>query len=256
VLYGGNQNPALNESSYVAGQDVFTIPGLSAFSPTNMTVMFWIKPINDSPQHGYVVSRDRDSESFGSFRQWAVFYENTGNGISAIRVELHLLNQGKTNLIHSGLVSCDSKSWNHVCAQWDGSNLSVYINGRFVRSAAATGVFRESFEPLRVGGNNGFVHNFFGLVNNVMVYDRALSVGDIVERYNSQRLPDTVIVSAPLATTVAVGGTVKLAVVATNPVATVRLAYQWPRTACRWRARPARNSTSASWNRRRSANTR
>ncbi len=75
--------------------------------------------------------------------------------------------------------------------------------------------------PLKLG------EGFLGGMDDFKVFNRILTTTEVKALYESERLPDTVIVRQPASTTVSVGGTVQLSVEATNPVPTAQLAFQW-----------------------------
>jgi hypothetical protein len=59
------------------------------------------------------------------------------------------------------------------------------VNGVLVSSTAVTGAMTPSSGPLRIGGNSVWSEWFAGLIDEVRVYDRALSVGEIQQDMQS-----------------------------------------------------------------------
>lgn len=71
-------------------------------------------------------------------------------------------------------------NWTHIATTYDGANQRLYINGVLVGSRAQTGSIAVGNGPLRIGGNNVFGGEFFnGLIDEVRVYNRALSAAEI-----------------------------------------------------------------------------
>ena len=70
-------------------------------------------------------------------------------------------------------------AWTHVAATFDGSNLRMYINGNLQATAAATAPIATTADALRIGGNNIWGEYFQGLIDEVRVYNRALSASEI-----------------------------------------------------------------------------
>lgn len=68
-------------------------------------------------------------------------------------------------------------TWTHLAATYDGSSLRFYVNGNQVASEPATGPIATAGGDLTIGGTAVFSDQWFdGLIDEVRVYDRALSV--------------------------------------------------------------------------------
>jgi Concanavalin A-like lectin/glucanases superfamily len=70
-------------------------------------------------------------------------------------------------------------AWTHLATTYDGANLRLYMNGTQAATLALTGAMAVSTGPLRIGGNGIWGEWFAGLVDDVRVYDRALSASEI-----------------------------------------------------------------------------
>ena len=79
--------------------------------------------------------------------------------------------------------------------------------------------------PLTIGSFEGDWYN--GALDDVRIYNRALSDTEVKSLYDSERFPDTVISAQPASLIVPLGGAAQLSVTATNPIPTVQFAYQW-----------------------------
>jgi hypothetical protein len=62
---------------------------------------------------------------------------------------------------------------------YDGANLKLFVNGNQVVSRAYTGSLYTSSEPLRMGGNLVWGEYFRGLIDEVRIYNRALTAAQI-----------------------------------------------------------------------------
>ena len=70
-------------------------------------------------------------------------------------------------------------TWTHVAVTYDGSTLRLFVNGAQVSSRAVSGAVTTSSGVLRIGGSSlGGVY-FSGLVDEVRIYNRALTPGEI-----------------------------------------------------------------------------
>jgi hypothetical protein len=70
--------------------------------------------------------------------------------------------------------------WTHVALTYDGSQLRLYVNGVQVASKARAGAIQTpGSNPLWIGGNVPYGEYFRGVIDEVRVYSRALSAGEI-----------------------------------------------------------------------------
>lgn len=69
--------------------------------------------------------------------------------------------------------------WSHIAAAYDGSNLRIYINGVLSSTKAVSGSVQNNTNPLRIGGNVPYGQFFEGSIDEVRLYNRALSAGEI-----------------------------------------------------------------------------
>ena len=100
-----------------------------------------------------------------------------------------------TNLARSGVASLVSlNTWQHACATWDGgtssSGIKLYRNSvessSYGQSASASGsAISDASSNGDIGGRtSGSTRNFNGLIDDVRVYNRALSADEIKRLYN------------------------------------------------------------------------
>ena len=75
--------------------------------------------------------------------------------------------------------------WVHLAASYDGARLRLYINGVEVSSTAQSGSIAVNNLPVRIGGNSPYGEYFNGLIDEVRIYNRALSVGEIQSDMNT-----------------------------------------------------------------------
>ena len=70
-------------------------------------------------------------------------------------------------------------AWTHLTATYDGTTQRLYINGAQVASQAQTGSITVSGSAMHIGGNSVWGEYFQGLIDEVRVYNRALSPAEI-----------------------------------------------------------------------------
>ena len=84
---------------------------------------------------------------------------------------------GERNAV--GTASLPLNVWSHLASTFDGSVVRLYVNGTLVSSTTVSGSMAPSTGPLRIGGNSVWSEWFAGSIDEVRVYDRALSAGEI-----------------------------------------------------------------------------
>jgi hypothetical protein len=69
--------------------------------------------------------------------------------------------------------------WTHLAMTYDGAQSRLYVNGDQVSSHPGEGPLLRSAKPLWIGGNLPWGSHFDGAIDDVRVYGRALSAGEI-----------------------------------------------------------------------------
>ena len=69
--------------------------------------------------------------------------------------------------------------WSHLALTYDGKTLRLYEDGTPISSRAISGTILRTKDPLWIGGNRPYGEHFEGLIDDVRVYDRALSASEV-----------------------------------------------------------------------------
>ena len=95
-------------------------------------------------------------------------------------------------------------TWTHLAATSDGTTLRLYVNGTQVGNQSVTGVLASSSNPLTLGSDSIYGQYFHGLIDNVRIYNVALTAAQIqsdmatpIGGAGGDIQPPTVAVSAP-----------------------------------------------------------
>jgi len=70
-------------------------------------------------------------------------------------------------------------SWTHLAVTYDGAALRLYVNGAQIGSVARTGSLQTSTSPLEIGGDSIYGQYFRGTIDEVRIYDVALTAAQI-----------------------------------------------------------------------------
>ena len=78
-----------------------------------------------------------------------------------------------------GSAALPASTWTFLTETYDGSNVRLYVNGTQVAATAHTGTLTASSNPLTIGGDNIYGQYFAGMIDNVRVYNVALTPAQI-----------------------------------------------------------------------------
>jgi hypothetical protein len=92
---------------------------------------------------------------------------------------------GVADVVTYGTAAVPVNTWTHLALTYDGATLRLYVNGVQVSSLAQTGNIARSTNPLQVGGDSIYGQYFQGTIDEVRVYNRALSQAEIQTDMNT-----------------------------------------------------------------------
>ena len=78
-----------------------------------------------------------------------------------------------------GTATLATNTWSFLTETYDGGTLRLYINGTQVAATAHTGAITVSSNPLQIGADSIYGQYFKGLIDNVRVYNTALTAAQI-----------------------------------------------------------------------------
>src|SRR5438445_3005298 len=104
-----------------------------------------------------------------------------------------------------------TNTWTHLATTYDGATLQLYVNGVQVSSVAKTGTILTSINPLQLGGDSIYGQYFQGVIDEVRVYNVALTAAQVQADMNTPITPNTQPPTAPTnLTATASGNTITL----------------------------------------------
>jgi glucose/arabinose dehydrogenase/PKD repeat protein len=153
--------------SFDGVNDRVDVPDSSSLDlTTGMTLEAWVKPTTISGWRTAIL-KERGTTDL----DYALYASNG----SRPRVENYTGVETGTN----GTAGLPLNAWTHLAATYDGANLRLYVNGALVATKAASGPMPNTANPLRIGGNAIWGEYFSGLIDEVRVYNRALSEAEV-----------------------------------------------------------------------------
>ena len=141
-----------------------------------MTLSAWIQPTVS--QSGWRTILQREPEAYHLNSSTSTPMRPAGGGTF-----------GVSSPIVVGPTANPINVWTHVSLTYDGFALRLYVNGTQVATNNATGAIQSTTNPLWIGGNSPYGEYFQGLIDEVRVYNRALTQTDIQADMNTSIVP-------------------------------------------------------------------
>lgn len=153
--------------SFDGVNDRVTVPDSNALDlTTGMTIEAWV-----------------NATATGGWRT-ALLKERAGNLVYALyassdngRPSAHIQTPLETDV--RGTAALATGTWTHLAATYDGSTSRMFVNGTQVATRAVSGPITTSTGVLSIGGNASWGEWFAGLIDEVRVYNRALTAAEV-----------------------------------------------------------------------------
>ncbi len=153
-----------------------------------ITVSVWIKKNGFEPEP--IVSKWDSTSGDGNQRSWILGFSGTGNG----KIDFIASNNGHDSGAQTVLTTTvfSTGVWYHVAGTYDGTNLGIWVNGILENTASLSPPIYSSNDKVGIGSVLGTgiqtVGAFDGIIDDVHIYDRALSAEEVEEPYHGQLL--------------------------------------------------------------------
>lgn len=206
---GKGHNGVISGAAWAAGHtggalsfdgvdDLVTIADAPDLRLTNaMTLEAWVRPSAVTDWRTVILKERPDNLSYGLY--------SSGPGYSSS----WFTSSGGDRFVNGPALPANA--WSHLTVTYDGTTLRLYVNGEQVATAPAAGPMITSTSPLRLGGNLLWNEYFAGQMDDVRVYNRALSAAEVLANKDVPVAGDGVPPTAPVGLTATGGvGTVAL----------------------------------------------
>jgi hypothetical protein len=155
--------------SFDGVNDRVTVPDSNSLDlTTGMTLMAWVRPTAAGGTWRTVVAKDA-----GTTLSY-VLYSNRNTNVP----NSELFIGGRLRFVN-GTAQLPLNTWTHLASTYDGTTLRLFVNGAQVATTAFAGSITTSTGPLVIGGNSVWSEWFAGSLDEVRVYNRPLTAGQI-----------------------------------------------------------------------------
>ena len=172
--------PPIYEKQYI---EVKNTPELN-FGTNDFTLEAWIKTNNLENQS--IIAKWNGSGTHHQAYWLAIFYKRFSFGV------YNLSNNNSPNIVYSSL-EIESNKWYHIMAERKKindsfANISLYIDGKLDSSLIIPLSNVNNEETLKIGVDSPLEKPWYfnGLIDEVRIYNRALTPEEVLQNYNNQ----------------------------------------------------------------------
>ncbi|MDD5464429.1 MAG: LamG domain-containing protein, partial [Candidatus Moranbacteria bacterium] len=181
-ISGNNNNGTINGATKAIGKlgqglnysvatNVVTIPDKDSLDGmAQLTLSAWINPRTSGVGTSYGRILEKGNSGLYNFYFVSNNVECDIGAVAAVTTTNPFV--GKFN------------SWHHVDCVYDGVNISIYLDGVSVASAPKTGAVATGAAAFTIGNNVAGDRTFDGKIDDVRLYNRALSTNEISQLYH------------------------------------------------------------------------
>lgn len=136
---------------------------------SGLTLEAWVYPTGPLPRWPTIIMKEQEGQLV------YVLYGNADTN----QPDTHLYIAGALRDAR-GTSQIPQNTWTHLAATYDGVTIRLYVNGVQAGTRPFAGAVATSGGPLQIGGNHIWTdENFTGRIDEVRIYDRALSAAEI-----------------------------------------------------------------------------
>jgi hypothetical protein len=180
-----------NALSFNGTSNYVSIPDASSLDlTTGMTLEAWVRPSNLTGWKTVMVKERSTSFTY------ALSANNNNTTVANQRPDARVRTNGSTKTI-TGTSKLALNTWTHIATTYDGATFKLFINGVQVQSSAVTGLITTTTNPLDIGGSPVLGQYFTGQIDEVRIYNRALTTTEIQTDMNTPVQPPTPDTIAP-----------------------------------------------------------
>jgi hypothetical protein len=163
--------------------DYAEIPNASqyAFGQGNFTTAMWVRGDSQPSYSALFIKASNPSHPYEGI---TLFLEQNGQGKVTGRT-------ARSAELISARSDLDSQQWHHLAMSRQGTNLLIYVDGSFDATRVDPLTDVTNAAPIVLGANhvNRNAQNFHGSIDDIRIYDRALSAAEVAALYQLENTP-------------------------------------------------------------------
>lgn len=176
----GNSNGAY---SFDGVNDYILVNNNASLCPIVYSISAWVKPngyyINGQDEANYILGKGVDFNVGHYSLHYNSFNRKARASINTVSNGLYVDSNSNINL----------NDWVHLVSTWDGNTLKIYVNGILENSIYSPnnvqGVNSENLYFGTMAGNSTWPYWLNGKIDDIAIYNRALTQQEITNLYNS-----------------------------------------------------------------------
>lgn len=153
-------------------------------SGTNITVMAWVRITSTATYQQFVV---KGTNTATPFNAWHIYGQHLSS--TTWRPHWQITDSSDVRTSASSTDSVNYGEWVHVAGIYSGSQISLYVNGGQSEGTDVTGNLKQYTQPLYLGARGGPTEYMEGLIDDVRIYNRALSTEEVAAVFSDARAP-------------------------------------------------------------------
>ncbi|MDX6690371.1 MAG: hypothetical protein QOG15_1828 [Solirubrobacteraceae bacterium] len=191
--------------SFNGTSDWVTIPGSSSLALTTaFTLEAWVKSNGPGSVDQTVLTKEKPP-----YMSYQLYAMSSGGSLASTWRDTNGSYGSDDGFFAPSSSPTPTATWTHLAATYDNTTLRLFMNGTQIASKATTGAITNTTAPLRIGGNSVWGEYFSGLIDDVRVYNRALTTTELntdmnqatrIARNTSLRAPSSSALQTPLMT--------------------------------------------------------
>jgi hypothetical protein len=156
---------------------------------TGMTISAWVNPANMSGWET-ILMKERGTTGEGLLSYALYAHDGAPLALGTPRPAGYVRvnpTASTTDRAVRGATTVPLNVWTHLAVTYNGSTMTFFVNGvAQTPVTVGSGAIAETNGAIRIGGNNSSTGEFFqGLIDEVRVYNRALSAAEITTDMNA-----------------------------------------------------------------------
>jgi hypothetical protein len=151
--------------------DNISVPANPSLNSSTLTIESWIFPTGGTTTIQNVVSK---STGFGTT---GYKFPKTNDRWNSFSFDLSI--DGEWQTVSAQFPESALDKWNHLSATYDGYFMRIYLNGELVGTKEISGTYTGNEQGLTIGNQPGRAESFKGVIDELRIWNRALSQCEI-----------------------------------------------------------------------------